>query len=139
MKTKPTFLLDTNICIYTINEKPRSVVDRVRKCRIDEICISTVTAAELEYGIQKSKKRSASREALLRFLAPFRIIEFSSGDAHEFGKIRAYLEKNGMPIGPFDLQIAAQALSRNLILVTNNEKEFERVPNISIQNWTKPG
>ena len=127
--------MDTNICVYTIKKKPISVIEKVKSFANEEICISTITISEMEYGIQKSIFKDSSREALIRFLVPFEIIDFSSSDAYEYGKIRAFLEKKGQIIGPYDLQIASQALSRGLILVTNNVKEFSRVPGLKIENW----
>jgi len=135
MKCKSIYLLDSNICIYTINKRPIEVIEKVKAFRNDEICISSITISELEYGIQKSKIKSNSREALIKFLVPFEILNYDSCDAYEYGKIRAFLESKGKLIGPYDLQIAAQAISRNLILVTNNVKEFSRIPELRIENW----
>jgi len=135
MKTRSKYLLDTNICIYIINKKPAAVVDKVKQLKTDEIAISSVTVAELEYGIQKSKIKTASREALVEFLAPFAITCFDARDAYEYGRIRAHLETTGNIIGAYDLQIAAQAMARNLILVSNNTREFCRVPNLKLENW----
>lgn len=135
MKKSAKYLLDTNICIYTIKKRPESVVRMVKSCHNEEICISSITIMEMEYGLQKSKAAASSRKALIDFLLPFKIIDFSAADAYEYGKIRAFLESKGMPVGPYDLQIAAQAISRNLILVTNNLKEFERIPGLKTENW----
>ncbi len=132
---KPLYLLDTNICIYAINMRSKSVVEKVRQRLVDEIAISSVTVAELEYGLQKSSRKTATRAALIEFLAPFAIIDFTSLDAAEYGKIRAFLEEKGTPIGAYDLQIAAQALARGLVLVSNNEREFSRVPQLKLENW----
>ena len=131
------YLLDTNICIYTINSRPAEVIAEVRKRSADEICISSVTIAELAYGIQKSRRQEASYQALLEFLAPFEIIDFASQDAMEFGRIRAFLEEKGSMIGAYDLQIAAQALARKLVLVTNNTREFARISELKLENWVK--
>ena len=129
------YLLDTNICIYTINKKPSSVVSKIRSKRPEEIAISTITIAELEYGITKSLHPDQNRAALLEFLIPFTILDFDQIASLHYGQIRMSLESKGMPIGPMDLLLAAQAKSRNLTLVTNNEKEFKRIDSLRIENW----
>jgi tRNA(fMet)-specific endonuclease VapC len=91
----------------------------------------------LEFGVAKSLYPEHNRELLYGFLSPFEIIPFSELDVENFGNIRAYLHKKGTPIGPYDLQIAAQCLSRDICLVTNNTKEFERVPGLRIEDWTQ--
>ncbi len=135
-EVRTLYLLDTNICIYAINMRSKSVVEKVRQRSVDEIAISSVTVAELEYGLQKSSRKNTTREALIEFLAPFSIIDFTSLDAIEYGKIRAFLEEKGTPIGAYDLQLAAQALARDLVLVSNNAREFGRVPGLKLENWT---
>ena len=101
----------------------------------DELAISAVTAAELEYGIAKSMYPGKNRNTLLEFLVPFEIIPFTAIDCENFGMLRAYRAERGTPIGPYDMQIAAQCISRNLCLVTNNVREFKRVPKLVIENW----
>ena len=110
---------------------------KIEREELFNIAISSVTVGELEYGIAKSKYPRRNRELLYGFLAPFDITPFSELDAEIFGYIRAYLNKRGTPIGPYDLQIAAQCVTRNLRLVTNNVKEFERVPKLVIENWVQ--
>ena len=110
---------------------------RIEKEELFNICLSSVTVAELEYGIAKSMYPDRNRELLYGFLSPFDIIPFSELDAENFGYICAYLNKQGSPIGPYDLQIAAQCVTRSLHLITNNVKEFERVPKLTIENWTQ--
>lgn len=110
---------------------------KIEKTELFDISLSSVTVAELEYGIAKSKFPDKNRELLYGFLSPFEIISFSELDAENFGYIRAYLNKRGTPIGPYDLQLASQCLTRNLCLITNNVKEFERVPNLNIENWVQ--
>ncbi len=131
------FLLDTNICIYIIKQKPISVRQRFQSVNTGHIGISIVTLAELEYGAAKSKNPIRNRETLKVFCAPFEIIDFNEEDARIFGKIRTDLEQRGQPIGSYDLLIAAQALSRGLIIVTNNIKEFSRIDGLVIENWVK--
>jgi len=108
---------------------------KVEKTELFNISLSAVTVAELEYGIAKSMYPDQNRELLYGFLAPFEIIPFSEQDAENFGMIRACLHHRETPIGPYDLQIAAQCLSRDLRLVSNNVKEFEKVPHLIIENW----
>jgi len=131
------YLLDTNICIYTINKKPSSVVSKIRSKRPEEIAISTITIAELEYGVTKSLHPDQNRAALLEFLIPFTIMDFDQIASLHYGQIRMSLESKGMPIGPTDLLLAAQAKSRNLTLVTNNEEEFQRIDSLRLENWVK--
>ena len=130
------YLLDTNICIYLIKKKFKSLQDRIEKEDPYKIALSSITVAELEYGIAKSLYPERNRETLLEFLSSFEIIPFNELDCETFGFLRAYLNKQGVPIGPYDLQIASQCVARNLCIVTNNVKEFERVPNLKIENWT---
>jgi len=131
------YLLDTNTCIYIINRKPPSAVSHIRSRNPDDIAISTITVAELQYGVNRSQHADRNRIALLEFLVPFNIIDFNQSAAAVYGSIRASLEAKGRPIGPMDLVLAAQALSEKLILITNNEKEFRRVDGLKIENWIR--
>ena len=128
-------LIDTNICIYLINKKFEYLIRKFESFHKSELLVSAVTVAELEYGIAKSLYPDKNRLALVEFISSFDIVPFTHEDTQTFGLIRAYLNKKGIPIGPYDLQIAAQCLTRELVLVTNNEKEFKRVPNLIIENW----
>ena len=112
-------MLDTNICIYAMKNKPENVLQRLKKELNSGVCISSITLAELEYGMKHSSNPAKNEQALLRFL------------------IRTYLQNNGTPIGPLDMLIAAHAKSENMILVTNNVREFERVPELEIENWAE--
>ncbi|MCG2759756.1 MAG: type II toxin-antitoxin system VapC family toxin [Candidatus Delongbacteria bacterium] len=129
------YLLDTNICIYIINNKPVQVVDHFKKLQVHQVKLSVISLAELEYGVAKSNNREKNRNALIRFVSAFDIVEFNDSDAEVYGLIRADLERKGQVTGPYDMQIAAQALTRDLILVTNNTAEFERIPNLRLENW----
>jgi tRNA(fMet)-specific endonuclease VapC len=131
------YLLDTNICIYIINRKPAAVLKKVQARQPGQIAISTITLAELEYGVAHSRYPQRNRMALLEFLLPFAILDFGQRAAMEYGLIRASLESKGKPVGPMDLLLAAQAKAHNLILVTNNEKEFARIDGLRIENWTR--
>ncbi len=131
------YLLDTNTCIYIINKKPPSAVNHIRSKDPEEMAISTITIAELQYGVSRSQHIDRNRIALLEFLVPFNIIDFDQTAAVLYGSIRASLESKGTPIGPMDLLLSAQALAHDLILITNNEREFRRVDGLKIENWTK--
>ena len=131
------YLFDTNICIYMINKKYEYLIDRVEKYGIENIGISSITIAELEYGIAKSSSphKEENRVALLEFLLPFKFIDFSQNDAYEYGRISQDLQSKGKVIGNMDILIGSQVVSRGLILVTNNKKEFKRIGNLTIENW----
>lgn len=118
-----------------IHKRPPSAVDRIRSKQPEEIAVSIVTIAELEYGVYRSRKIDLNRIALLQFLVPLTILDFDQGAAAVSGSIRFSLEARGTPIGPLDLPIAAQAMSQGLILVTNNEREFSRIDGLGIENW----
>ena len=129
------YLLDTNICIYIINQSPRHVVKKIKTFKPHQIKLSAVSMAELEYGVSKSLHRDKNRQALIHFASAFDIVAFNDNDAEIFGLLRADLEKRGQIIGPYDMQIAAQAITRDLILVTNNTAEFSRIPHLKMTNW----
>jgi tRNA(fMet)-specific endonuclease VapC len=131
------YLLDTNICIYIIKKRPINVFEKFRSSSIGSIGISSITLAELQYGIMKSSYPEKNQEALNKFLTPLEIVDFDYRATIEYGKIRADLERKGIPIGPLDTLIAAHAKSLDLVLVTNNEKEFERISELKVENWTK--
>ncbi len=131
------YMLDTNICIYIIKKKPASVIVRLQKTRMSEVCISSITLSELEYGVEKSQKKEQNKIALASFIAPLEVVAYEDLAAAKYGEIRALLEKKGKTIGTLDMLIAAHALSLNLIVVTNNEKEFKRVPDLKVENWAK--
>ena len=128
-------MIDTNICIYLIKNKSEMLLQRIELQNTKNIGVSAISVAELEYGISKSLYPEKNRTALIEFLSSFEIIPFTDLDAEAFGNIRVYLNKRGTPIGPYDLQIAAQCISRDLILITNNVKEFKRVLNLKIEKW----
>ena len=130
------FMLDTNICIYTIKHKPDTVIQNFLLHDPEEMCISAVTYAELMHGVEKSRAADKNRIALALFLSPLTILDFSVCAAEEYGKIRAELERRGTPIGTMDLLIAGHARAERLVLVTNNTKEFLRVEGLAAENWT---
>jgi tRNA(fMet)-specific endonuclease VapC len=130
-------MLDTNICIYIIRKKPQRVLRRLQRYPVSNIGVSSITLSELEYGVAKSIKPQQNKLALTEFLAPIEILPYDDMAARQYGELRAHLEKNGTPIGSLDMLIAAHALSLKCTLVTNNEVEFQRVPGLSIDNWTQ--
>jgi len=131
------YLLDTNICIYIIKKKPIEVIKRFTKVRTGDIAVSNISVAELYYGVCKSSKPNENMIALQEFLSPLEVLDFNKEAAIAYGNLRAGLEAKGTPIGAMDLLIAAQAVSENLTLITNNEKEFRRVVSIKVENWAK--
>jgi len=127
-------MLDTNICIYIINARPPAVLERFRRERLGSISISSVTAAELAFGVAKSGS-ARNREALEMFLAPLEVLPFDASAIWHYGDLRAALERRGEPIGALDTMIAAHAMASNTILVTNNTREFARVAGLRLENW----
>ncbi len=128
------YMLDTNTVIYAVN-KNEKVIERILECDLDDLCISSITLAELEYGVCNSEKQYYNRMVLMMFLSKFSIVDFDALAAKEYGDIKSSLKKQGNIIGPNDLLIAAHARSCDLTLVTNNVREFERVEGLKIENW----
>jgi tRNA(fMet)-specific endonuclease VapC len=129
------YFLDTNICIYLINQRPPAVIAKFTQFEPYEIGISTIVISELNYGVAKSRQVERNQARLDAFLMPFQIVAYDRAAAQAYGAIRATLERAGQLIGREDLFIAAQALANNFTLVTNNEQEFLRVPNLKVENW----
>ncbi len=129
------YIFDTNICIYIINNKYSNIIKKMEQIGYEEIAISSISIAELEYGVMNSTQYERNKEALNQFLVPFEILDFNSGCAEYYGYIRKQIKKN--MIGTMDLLIASVTLVNNLILVTNNEKEFSRINGLKIENWIK--
>ena len=130
-------LLDTNICIHIINARPAAVLERFRQYRMGEIGVSSMVAAELTYAVVKSGS-SRNRQALEMFLAPLIILPFDDAAIWAYGELRAELERRGTPIGSLGTMIAAHAIRQQAPLVTNNTREFARVPGLRLENWV-PG
>ena len=129
------YLLDTNICIFLKNKKSPNVLQKIKENKHLGIYISSITVAELQFGVYNSKYIERNRISLIKFLTPFSVLNFDDRDAEEFGKIRTTLKNEGKIIGAYDMLIAAQALAKNLILVTVNTKEFCRIKNLTIEDW----
>jgi tRNA(fMet)-specific endonuclease VapC len=130
------FMLDTDTCIYALKQE-RVVLERLLSHSRADIAVSVITEAELRTGAAKSSAAAKTARLIENFLRPLAIVEFTSGDAATYAHIRARLERGGRPIGPLDTLIAAQAVARKLTLVSNNEKEFGRVPGLAIENWAR--
>jgi tRNA(fMet)-specific endonuclease VapC len=128
-------LLDTNICIYIIKQHPDSVIKKFAAFPVGDIGISVITVAELEYGASKSSRPAQNRKALELFVSPLEVAAFDRRATVVHGRVRALREKKGRLIGPMDLLIAAHALSIGVRLVSNNVKEFKRVPGLRVENW----
>ena len=132
------YLLDTNICIYLINEKPKKVLRKFEQFPVHDFGISSITHAELQYGVEKSKNKNINQDALDEFLLPLTILPFHGKRMVMcYGEIRAFLESKGKTIGPLDMLIAAHALSLDLTIISNNIKEFARIPNLKCENWIR--
>ena len=129
------YLLDTNICIYIRKQKPISILQRFEKIEVGEVAMSAITYAELLYGVEKSVHPKKARDALVELstLIPPLPLTISAGE--HYAKTRATLEKQGKIIGNNDLWISSHALALNVTLVTNNLKEFSRVPHLKVENW----
>ena len=131
------YMLDTNICIYVIKTKPEKVFQKLQTIHPEDVCISSVTYAELVHGVEKSIAVEKNRLALSMLLANMEILDFDAVAANCYGKIRADLEKKGTPIGHLDMMIAGHAQSLGYTIVTNNVKEFSRVAALKIENWAE--
>jgi len=132
------YLLDTNICIFLIKKKNPLLIEKFKKNYNKGIFISSLTLAELEYGVENSEHIEKNRLSLIEFLTIFEILNFEQRDSKAFGIIKRDLRNSGKMIGAVDALLAAQSISRKLIFITNNTKEFERINNIKIEDWTLP-
>lgn len=130
-----TYLLDTNICIYALKKRPPEVLQRFREVGRGAVAVSVITVMELRQGAEKSERVAENHSRLDFFLHPMKILPFDSEAALQGARLRAHLERQGTKIGDLDTLIAAQALAADLILVTNNLREFKRVPGLRTENW----
>lgn len=128
-------LLDTNTCIYYLNRVSENLIAQFRKYSPSGIKLSSITVAELFFGVEKSSAKKKNRAIVESFVSTFEIIPFDEAGSRIYAKIRASLEKKGSPIGPMDLLIASVSLANNFILVTNNTKEFSRIRKLKLENW----
>ena len=130
------YMLDTNICIYVIKNRPAALRERLDQLA-EALCISTITLGELLYGVEKSTRRSQNLQAVEQFTARLEVLPFSAKAAAHFGQIRAELARLGLPCGAYDMLTAAHARSEGLMLVSNNVREFERMPGLRLDNWAR--
>lgn len=128
------FLLDTDTCVYALKQNA-TVLQRLLAQKPEDIAVSVITEAELRTGAAKSSAAAKTMRMVENFLGPIAILEFTSSDAATYAQVRAKLERAGTPIGPLDTFIAAQAVGRKLFLISNNEREFRRVPGLHVLNW----
>ncbi|MGB5986415.1 MAG: type II toxin-antitoxin system VapC family toxin [Desulfobacterales bacterium] len=131
------YLIDTNICIYIMNKRPKGVIQKFKQFDPGEIGVSTITVSELQYGAAKSTYQKENQLRLTEFLTPLEIAAYDEIAAQTYGAIRAQLEREGRTIGPLDLLIAAHALSLDIPLITNNPREFKRIKTLTVENWTQ--
>ncbi len=129
------YLVDTNICIYIMKEKPVSVINRFKSLDISDIAVSEITVSELFYGVEKSQRKAENHQRLNEFLMPFTVLPYRSPASKAYAKIRADLERKGQVIGALDMLIASHAIAEDLTLVTNNTKEFQRINELKLENW----
>lgn len=131
------YMLDTNICIYLMNKgvNRKALSKKLSSLRPGDIAISSITYAELCYGVEKSQYQKKNHAALDKFIMQLDVLEFDEAAACHYGIIRAQLESKGMPIGSLDFMIASHARAAGLVLVTNNTAEFERVSALTVENW----
>jgi len=129
------YLLDTNTCIYIIKRSPEQVMLRFKRLRVGDVGVSAITVCELQFGVSNSSQPERNQRALTEFLGPLEILDFPVAASVVYGDIRTRLQRAGTPIGSYDLLLAAHALQRELTLVTNNVREFLRVPDLRTENW----
>ncbi|MBP7831371.1 MAG: type II toxin-antitoxin system VapC family toxin [Kiritimatiellae bacterium] len=131
------FMLDTSVCIDLIRRRTATILRNLERTRPEDVCVSVITLSELEHGVAKSAAPERNRLALAEFMAPITVLPYNDTVAPVYGRIRAHLDAKGIGIGSLDMLMAAHALSAGLTLVTNNEREFQRVPDLRVVNWTK--
>ena len=128
------YLLDTNICIYLINHKPQQVFERFRQYQLGQLAVSSITASELAFGVEKSGSER-NKQALKKFLSPLEILPYDEQAVWHYAQLRHDLQSKGQTIGSLDMLIAAHALALDVVLVTNNTKEFERIERLKLESW----
>jgi tRNA(fMet)-specific endonuclease VapC len=129
------YMLDTNICIYIIKKRPISLLEKFNSIPKNSLCISVVTYAELQYGVERSSSKKMNQEIIKDFISRLSVLSWDMEAAGHYAKIRSNLEKKGTPIGNMDLMIAAHALSQKCTIVSNNLREFKRVQDLKYENW----
>jgi tRNA(fMet)-specific endonuclease VapC len=131
-----TYMLDTNICIHVMKNYPQALREKFNSLA-EQLCISSITLGELHYGAEKSARRIDNLSAIEHFVARLDVLPFEAKAAAHYGQVRAELERAGTPCGPHDMQIGGHARSEGLIVITNNIREFNRMPGIRVENWVR--
>jgi tRNA(fMet)-specific endonuclease VapC len=131
------YLLDTNICIHLIRHKPAALLERLTSLPVGDVGVSAITVAELQAGVRKSREPERNAEALAMLLLPLVVADFDYAATEAYGRVRAYLESAGTPIGPLDTLIAGHAVSLDATLIADNVGEFGRIPQLRIENWLR--
>ena len=131
------YLLDTNIIIFAINNKSDKLLNKINNNSRSGVYVSSLTVAELEFGVSNSNKIEQNRIALIKFLSLFNILDFTGKDAIPYGIIKSKLKRIGKLIGPIDMLLAAQAINNGMVMVTNNTREFMRIDGLTVEDWTK--
>jgi tRNA(fMet)-specific endonuclease VapC len=131
------FMLDTDIASYLMKNKSAALISKLQSVPIGAVCISAITKSEIMFGVEISPRQQQDRAALEFFLLHILVLDYPADAAADYGSIRATLKLRGTPIGPNDTLIAAHARCLGLTLVTNNTREFGRVPGLKVENWTK--
>jgi tRNA(fMet)-specific endonuclease VapC len=131
------YLLDTNVWIDYLTGRYPTVVTRIQTSPPDDLCLSSVVMAELRYGAEKSKRKRSNHRLLDTLAQEVRCVDFDVNAATTYGEVRTALEKRGKPLGAYDMLIAAHALSLDLILITDNEREFRQVRSLAVENWRR--
>jgi tRNA(fMet)-specific endonuclease VapC len=132
------YLLDTNACVDYLTQRFPSVVARIQDSSPEELCLSSVAVAELRYGADRSQRKTQNHARLDTLTTEIQCVDFDLSAAKAYGRVRAALEAKGTLVGPYDMMIAAQALSYGFILVTDNERELRRIEGLKIENWRHP-
>lgn len=131
------YMLDTDICSYIMRERPIQVLKRFDTLKMDQFCLSIISYAEFVYGIQRSVNPEKHQSVVDQFITHVDLLPWDRSAAEHYGQIRVDLEAQGKTIGNMDMMIAAHSRSQGMVLVTNNEKHFQRVSDLNIENWTK--
>lgn len=129
------YMLDTNICIYIIKKRPNSILQKFQKIKDTDVCISVITFAELQYGVERSSSKKLNQQVINDFISRLLVLPWDNKAAIEYGKLRNTLNKKGTPVGNMDLMIASHAVSLKMTIVSNNLKEFRRIPKLQYENW----
>jgi tRNA(fMet)-specific endonuclease VapC len=129
-----SYMLDTNICIYVMRKRSLDLLEKFNSLA-EQLCISSITLGELHYGAEKSARRADNLTSLEHFIARLDVLAFDAKAATHYGQLRAELQRAGTPCGPHDMQIGGHARSEGLIVVTNNAREFARMPGVRVENW----